>query len=210
LVKSGVGTAARLRSISTLGVEIVLAVAGLAYTVLSGESAAEDAAFLSLWGLLAVTYLFVGGRRVRRQRQQDAPLLPRRPGRRRFSFFFTVAASLTGLGAATNVLSTEDTEYGNLVTGLGVIVMISAWMLLQVGYARYYSQWTTDLRFPETPEPQLVDYLYFAFTVGVSFAASDVEVCSRKLRWHVMVHSVISFLYNAVVLATAVSIIIGR
>lgn len=203
------GTAARVRSIITLGAEIVLAGAGLAYTVLSGESAAEDAAFLSLWGLLAVTYLFVGGRAVRRQRQQDAPL-PRAPGRRRFSFFFTVAASLTGLAAATNVLSTEDAQYGDLVTGLGVIVMISAWMLLQVGYARYYSQWTTDLRFPETPEPQLVDYLYFAFTVGVSFAASDVEVCSRKLRWHVMVHSVISFLYNAVVLATAVSIIIGR
>jgi uncharacterized membrane protein len=204
-----VGTAARFRSISTLVVEIVLAATGLGYTVLAGESAAAQSAFLSLWGLLAVTYLVVGGRRVRRQRQQDTPMA-RGPGRRRFSFFLTVAASLTGLGAATNVLTTEDTEYSDLVTGLGVIVMISAWMLLQVGYARYYSQWATDLRFPETPDPQLVDYLYFAFTVGVSFAASDVEVCSRQLRWHVLVHSVISFLYNAVVIATAVSIITGR
>jgi uncharacterized membrane protein len=44
----------------------------------------------------------------------------------------------------------------------------------------------------------------------VSFASSDVEVHGRALRWHVLVHSVISFFYNAVVLAVAVSVITGR
>jgi uncharacterized membrane protein len=35
-------------------------------------------------------------------------------------------------------------------------------------------------------------------------------VQSRPLRWHVMVHSVLSFLYNAIVLAVAVGIITNR
>ncbi|HEY6594740.1 MAG TPA: DUF1345 domain-containing protein [Asanoa sp.] len=47
-------------------------------------------------------------------------------------------------------------------------------------------------------------------TIGVSFATSDVEVRSRVLRWHVMVHSVLGFFYNAVVLAVAIGVVTGR
>jgi uncharacterized membrane protein len=78
-----------------------------------------------------------------------------------------------------------------------------------LGYLRSYSHWT-DWRFPDCPHPALVDFLYFSFTVGVSFAVSDVEVRSRALRWHVMVHSILSFFYNAIVLAVAINIITGR
>lgn len=202
--------AARLRWALTRSVEIVLAVSGLSYYMLFDENQALEAAFLFGWATLATGYLTVGWFRVRRQRFRDVPV-PRRSGRmRRFSIFFTVAASVTGLSAALSVIANKDTgELGDLVTGLGVAVVLSAWLLLHVGYARYYAQWT-DLRFPKTREPQLVDFLYFSFTVGVSFAANDVEVCSRPLRWTVMVHSVASFLYNAIVLAVAVGVLTGR
>jgi uncharacterized membrane protein len=198
-------------------VEFVLAVSGLAYTVLGGENVNEQALFLALWSLLAIFYIAVGTWRVRRQRlqPQDAPP-PAAPtwGRallgRRFSFFFTVAASLTGLGAALDVIDANDTtETGDLVTGLGVIVVICAWLLLSLGYARFYRQWT-QWSFPRTPYPQIVDFLYLSVTISVSFATSDVEVLSRQLRWHVMVHSVVAFFYNAIVLAVAVGIITGR
>jgi uncharacterized membrane protein len=207
----------RAGSVVTRVVEFVLAVSGLAYTVLGGENDNEQALFLGLWSLVAIVYIAVGTWRVRRRRlqPQDVPSPPP-PGwgqallGRRFSFFFTVAASLTGLGAALDVIEADDaTETGEFVTGLGVIVVICAWLLLSLGYARFYAQWT-DWRFPRTPYPQIVDFLYFSVTVSVSFAASDVEVLSRQLRWHVMVHSVVAFFYNAIVLAVAVGIITGR
>lgn len=202
--------AARLRWAITRAVEIVLAVSGLSYSILFDETQTTEAWFLFGWGALAATYLFIGWIRVRRQRTEDVPVPERTPGVRRFSIFFTVAASVTGLGAALAVIANKDSgEVGTVVTGLGVVVVICAWLLLHVGYARFYAQWT-DLRFPGTPEPQLADFLYFSFTVGVSFAANDVEVRSRPLRWSVMVHSVVSFLYNAAVLAVAVGIITGR
>jgi uncharacterized membrane protein len=208
------GMAARLRWAITRAVEIVLAVSGLSYSILFDESPTVEAWFLFGWGTLAATYLVIGWVRVRRQRHRDVPVPRRTGGLRRFSIFFTVAASLTGFGAALAVIANKDggqdgNEVGSLVTGLGVVVVICAWLLLHVGYARFYAQWT-DLRFPGTPEPQLVDFLYFSFTVGVSFASSDVEVRSRPLRWSVMVHSVVSFLYNAAVLAVAVGIITGK
>ena len=198
----------RVRSLLSRSVELALAVSGFAYTILGSEREAEEAVFLALWGTVAVTYLAIGFVRVRRQRfLPDDEALPVPDLGRRASFFTTIAASLTGLGAALDVLNASDeTQYGPIVTGLGVIVVVCAWLLLSLGYARFYSNWT-DWHFPRTPHPQLIDFLYFSVTVSVSFAASDVEILSRQLRWHVMVHSVVAFFYNAVVLAIAVGII---
>ncbi len=197
-------------------VEVVLAVGGLLFTILGSESEPLVVLFLLFWGLLAFCYLFVGTVRVRRERLTDPNVPPppvtgvnARLTGRRFSFFFTAAASITGLGASLDVLAVdENSDYSGLVEGLGAFVTICAWMLLQLGYARFYAQWT-DWRFPNCRYPRLIDFLYFAVTVGVSFAASDVEVRGRTVRYHVLVHSVVSFLYNAIVLAIAVNIITG-
>ncbi|MBB5869749.1 putative membrane protein [Allocatelliglobosispora scoriae] len=197
--------------------EVVLAVGGFAFTVFGGDTSESQVLFLLLWSTVAITYLIIGGFRIRRQRLSDPNVPEPAPPQwsavllgRRFSFFFTAAASLTGLGAALDVLGDSDKdEYTSLITGLGVVVMVAAWMLLHLGYARFYAQWT-EWRFPACPHPNVVDFLYFSFTLGVSFAASDVEVQSRALRWHVMVHSVISFFYNAIVLAIAVGIVTGK
>lgn len=198
----------RTRSAAARIVELTLAVGGLGYTILGTESEGQTALFLLAWSTIAVTYLAIGFWRVRRQRwePQDEPPPPAPLGRRA-SFFTTAAASLTGLGAALDVLAaSDDSEFGPVVTGLGVIVVVCAWLLLSLGYARFYATWS-DWRFPETPYPRTVDFLYFSVTVSVSFATSDVEVLSRALRWHVMVHSVVAFFYNAIVLAVALRVI---
>jgi uncharacterized membrane protein len=163
--------------------------------------------FLLGWVTVAICYLVVGGIIARRSRVPGTRRVEILTGRR-FTVLLTVAASLTGLTASLDVLSSARyADLGPVVTGLGVTAMICAWMLLHSGYARFYATWRDDLHFPGTGDPGIVDYLYFAVTVGVSFAASDVEVRSRPLRWHVTVHSVVSFFYNTVVLAIAVGVI---
>jgi uncharacterized membrane protein len=194
-------------------IEIGLATTGLWFTVFGPEGDRQIEEFLGLWAAVATLYLLIGGRRLRRRAfaEVDAPA-PRLPGwstifaGRRFSFLLTIGASMTGLSAALDALHGPDGERRGAVTGLSAWVMICAWLLLSIGYARFYSQWT-QWRFPKTDNPQLSDFLYFSTTIAVSFAASDVEVQSQRLRWHVMVHAVISFFYNAIVLAVAVSII---
>jgi uncharacterized membrane protein len=200
----------RLVGLTSRGVEALLAFGGLAYTMIGGDSDESEALFLLLWVTVAVLYLLIGGLILRRHRLGGAHPQFVRVGRR-FSFFLTAAASLTGLGAATAVLSdTDGSEFSGVVTALGVTATICAWMLLHTGYARFYSTWADDLHYPKTAEPTIVDHLYFAVTIGVSFAASDVEVRATALRWHVMVHSAVSFFYNAVVLAIAVGVITGK
>lgn len=60
------------------------------------------------------------------------------------------------------------------------------------------------LDFPGTDHPDLTEFLYFSFTIGTSFAVSDVDVRTAPMRRRVMVHSVIGFLFNAALPAVAV------
>lgn len=199
------------------GVELILGISGVGYFFLGSEETRAQAAFLTAWGLLAFCYLVVGMFVMRRLRAAD-PAVPPPTGTswtgsafgRRLGFLLSMAASFTGLNAALSVLADPgDDDFGTVVRGMGVLAIVCAWLLLHAGYARFYSHFS-HWRFPECPYPGPIDFLYFAFTVGVSFAASDVEVRSRTLRWHVMVHSVLSFFYNAIVLAVAVGIITAK
>ena len=86
--------------------------------------------------------------------------------------------------------------------------------LLHLGYARHYERLDhlhgPAITFPGTSDPAPTDYVYFAMTVGTAFAASDVPVTARRLRWTVAVHSALTFFCNAVVMAVAFKILTGQ
>ena len=96
----------------------------------------------------------------------------------------------------------------NVIT---VLMALLGWSLLHLGYARHYERLDhlhgPVIEFPGTSEPGSIDYVYFAMTVGTTFATSDVTVTARRLRWTVTVHSVLAFFYNAVVMAVAFKIL---
>ena len=63
--------------------------------------------------------------------------------------------------------------------------------------------------FPGTAEPDYWDFLYFAFTAGMSFAASDVDVTRSEVRRIVVLHSLLSFVFNIGVLAFSINVLAG-
>lgn len=192
-----------------------LALVGFGLQVVFTErDPAEEALLLLGWDLLALCYLTVGALVVRRSRLRDPA--PTARGRSRamswYQFAFTLAASLIGVGAAVDLLVADGgDEIGAVVQVAAVIATGLAWMLLHSGYARFYAALYANtgegFTFPDTPVPGPVDLMYFAFTVGTTFATSDVVVTSRAMRWHVTVHSIASFMYNAAVIALAVSVV---
>lgn len=196
--------------------EIALILIGF-WFAFGSDSPGEEAAGLAAWDLIALGYLSVGLLSARRSRRSDRPARPdtssrvlRVLGHRRLSFLFTFVASLIGIGAVLSIAVTgTDTDTGLLLTIAAVPAMLFAWLLLHAGYARFYAglyfRDGAGLDFPNAAEPTRVDLLYFAFTLGTSFATSDTRVTTREMRWHVTVHSVVAFFYNLIVLATAVS-----
>ncbi|WP_418060434.1 DUF1345 domain-containing protein [Pimelobacter simplex] len=126
------------------------------------------------------------------------------------TFVLTVVPVVIGVVAAMIIVGFRDDRYvGSFVRLPGVWAMLLAWVLLHWGFAQLYAARSQEARpgrvldFPGTPHPTLVDHVYFAFTIGTTFAASDVDVLSTRTRWLVTVHSVLSFFLNALIIVLA-------
>ncbi len=134
---------------------------------------------------------------------------------RTVSMTATILASLIGFTAAIQVLGLHnDPQIGSLTDIVGVWSMLLAWGFLhwgftQIYYQRYFAATEPLLRFPETEHPRLVDFVYFAFTLGTTFAASDVEVLSSHARWTIVWHSVLSYFFNGLIIVLALNTIMS-
>ncbi len=120
--------------------------------------------------------------------------------------------SLFGLVAAIGLLPGTRREAPELLAlyALGVVI---AWLVLHTSYALlyaylYYRRDEGGLEFPGTDAPDKLDFAYFAFTVGTTFATSDVNVTRRSVRRAVLGHTVISFAYNTVILALVINLVV--
>ncbi len=81
--------------------------------------------------------------------------------------------------------------------------------LMGFRYAHLYYKPNPDagLDFPGLKKagPGVVDFLYFSFTIGMTAQVSDVQVTTPQMRQTVLLHSILSFFYNTVILALAVN-----
>jgi uncharacterized membrane protein len=130
---------------------------------------------------------------------------------------FIVIVSQVGLGAAV-VLVLPQVRDGSLASAsliaLSALGVVAAWAVLNTAYTLYYTylyygneETSGGLEFPGDREPGMLDFAYFAFAIGTSFVTSDVQVTSRAARGVVLVHTVLSFAYNTVLIAVVVNVI---
>ncbi|MGY0037123.1 DUF1345 domain-containing protein [Pedobacter sp. NJ-S-72] len=65
------------------------------------------------------------------------------------------------------------------------------------------------LEFPEEKTPDYLDFTYFSFVIGMTFQVSDVEISSKRIRRLALMHSLVSFAFNTVIVALSINIISG-
>ena len=61
------------------------------------------------------------------------------------------------------------------------------------------------LSFPETDDPGGYDFLSFAFVVGMTAQTSDVAITTTAMRRVNLMHAIVSFFFNTVLVAAAVN-----
>lgn len=169
---------------------------------------------LVVWEALAAVYLSVGLVVVWRGR----PIGPL-PDRESVKFhtqatwILPLVSSLAGINSAVIALivrsgGTRDDAPLALIASLGVVL---SWTLLHAGFAQIYAivdlKHEPVLHFPGDSPRTFLDYLYYSFTVGTSFATSDVQVLTLRGRRVLLVHGVVSFFYNALVVAVAFQVL---
>ncbi len=104
--------------------------------------------------------------------------------------------------------------------GLSAAALVVSWFFIQTIFAfhyakRYYfeeKQGEPDgpgLNFPGGQAPDYFDFLYYAHVVGMTSQVADVQVTSREMRHITLIHSVLAFGFNILILALSINVVAG-
>lgn len=129
----------------------------------------------------------------------------------------TVAAAIASLGAIIALLGGVQAGGGQtqkVYFALAALTIFLSWCFVHVIFAFHYAHayYGEDvekgacLNFPNEPRPDYWDFAYFSFVIGATFQVSDVEVTGRRIRRFVLVHGILSFLFNVTIITLAVNI----
>jgi uncharacterized membrane protein len=127
----------------------------------------------------------------------------------------TVAAALASLGAIIALLgSAQGSHRDALQLSLATITILLSWGFIHTIFALHYAHEyygehggkKSGLSFPNDDNPDYWDFVYFSFVIGMTSQVSDVAVASKPIRRTVAAHGIVSFLFNAALLALTVNI----
>lgn len=134
----------------------------------------------------------------------------------------TGAVSLVILSA----IAAELTQKGSpkpLEVALIVATLAIAWLFSNTIYALHYAHLyylegkdadgsgkdCGGLDFPGDDEPDYWDFIYFSFTLGMTFQTSDVEMSGRAIRRVSIFHCLAAFIFNLGIVAFTINVLGG-
>jgi uncharacterized membrane protein len=94
-----------------------------------------------------------------------------------------------------------------------VATLVLAWLFSNTVYALHYAHLyyvkgsKGGLGFSGKEDPDYGDFLYFAYTLGMTFQTSDTAVETQSLRRVVTAHSFAAFVFNIGVLAFTINVL---
>lgn len=130
----------------------------------------------------------------------------------------TLAAIALALGSFALLLNESSTSAATLIVALATVPL--GWLALHTVMAFHYAhlfyaepdeepeQEVGGLTFPGEGDPAAIDFLYHAFTIGMTAQVSDVQATNRPMRGVILAHATTSFFFNTVILALAVNVAI--
>jgi uncharacterized membrane protein len=130
-----------------------------------------------------------------------------------------ILASLASLGAVGYALfqahTTDDTGRQLLLTLISLFSVVVSWILVHtiyaLRYARFYYSKEIDgtIDFNKEHKPAYSDFIYVAFTVGMTYQISDTNIIGTEFRKTVLRHAILSYVFGTVIVATTISLIAG-
>jgi len=102
-----------------------------------------------------------------------------------------------------------------LTKSLVIATLVLAWLFTNTLYAIHYAHLAYvredspegGLDFPGTDQPVYWDFVYFAYTLGMTFQTSDVTIKDAGIRRVVTVHCFAAFVFNIGVLAFTINVL---
>jgi uncharacterized membrane protein len=133
-----------------------------------------------------------------------------------------VLSAVAGLGASGVLLGSAKGLAGAQASrhvALAALTVVSSWMLVHTVLALHYAHMSyrfaeqseakprdLGLVFPNEPAPDFLDFAYFSFVIGATGQVSDVQITGRNIRRLALLHGMLSFGFNTVVLALTINL----
>jgi uncharacterized membrane protein len=144
-------------------------------------------------------------------------------------FIIIIISTLASLSAVALLLLSSDEKYKALHVIVAIMGMTLSWIMVHTIFAvRYAHMYYGDhkskenthaggLDFPNdelqksnAPDnPDFLDFAYFSFVVGMTFQVSDIQITSKQFRRFVLLHGLLSFVYNTVIVALTINTLAG-
>jgi uncharacterized membrane protein len=134
-------------------------------------------------------------------------------------FIFVIIAACAALFAVAFLIRSGKPEEQHLSIHLllALATIVLSWLLMHAVFGlryahRFYDDSAIDaekhaggLQFPEEDLPDYRDFAYFSFVIGMTCQVSDVDVTSREMRQLALLHGILSFGFNTVILALTIN-----
>lgn len=134
----------------------------------------------------------------------------------------TIAICFSVFGAVVLMLDANESSPNKLLhTIISLSPVLFSWLLLHTMFTIRYAHLYHDhgklgtgsnvggIDFPSDEDPDYFDFTYFSFVIGMTFQVSDISISSRTIRKFVLMHSLISFAFNTIIVALTINTIAG-
>jgi uncharacterized membrane protein len=134
-------------------------------------------------------------------------------------FSILILSAIAALASLVAIFALLGTSHGGMRSAadlfLATITILLSWAFTHTIFGLHYAHEYYDendgkgggMEFPGGEfEPDYWDFMYFSFVIGMCAQVSDVTVSCKPIRRTVFGHSVVSFIFNAALLALTVNI----
>jgi uncharacterized membrane protein len=142
-------------------------------------------------------------------------------------FLLVVVMALTSIFAIALMLADNNKETPapsiNVQIVLSAVAIVSSWFLTHTMFALHYATcyYREDESTPEEDfvggialpqegdQPDYLDFMYFAFTIGMTSQTSDISITLPSMRRLALGHGIVSFFFYSIIIASSVGIVSG-
>jgi uncharacterized membrane protein len=175
------------------------------------------------WDCFSLCMIIISGVIFSSMRPRQIRVLAKTEDSGRIVVFFIVLVAILGsLLGVLLLLGNKDAWLlpKGVETFIYIAGVIFSWVLLHAMFTYRYALLyygdhpldpdprTVGLQIPNELWPDYLDFAYFAFVIGMTFQVSDIEISSRTIRRVALVHGLLSFLFNTVIVALTINVIV--
>ena len=186
---------------------------GLIAGMIAGMSLGWRSALLVGWDATVIILVGLIWHDFRGQTAAETAAVARRDDMDRSTLDgIVLLTSIASIAAVVSLLTDKNASI--LHVAFGLISIILSWIAVHTLYtlryaALYYRNIEGGIDFGGSEKPVFGDFVYLAFTIGMTYQVSDTSITASDIRRVALGHALISFVFGVAIIATTINFLVG-